>query len=379
MRQYTATHPSRFTVDMRWLFRDESYEHKWFLSSNVRFLYEILLSTYLPIIQRANIDFKVAIDDGLHDEIDYGNKDEDGIPEAWNNYTKNWVEYLHDDNFMSLSDKIARRCWVVSYTTDFRKINENDRLTRDIETIGHQSLIVLKKRRRSLEANIFIVDNLPEALYKHTVHHWIGTSLKKKLNQKGLHIKYVYPVVNAMPVHYDLGTCMSCSFRAMILFAMLRNPFPYLKIRINDERSFDQHTRFLKLTYVLLERLRFSLLTNQHLFPSEAKTQPYAAMFMPHGRKPIAFNLHDINTPYLFMIRHDILRLCHDMRGDNFFDKQFTSLNPALLKQMRAETVHINRDLRADISDSIRLNGPDDSGPCIVSAEFPSSFFGLYR
>ncbi len=87
-----------------------------------------------------------------------------------------------------------------------------------------------------------------------------------------------------------MGTCMSVSFRAMILFSLLQNPFHRLK---NGPETQVEATRILRFGYYQMERMRLFFLQGMFGF---RRIEP---LFFPRPPQPSQL-LRSLNTPYFW-------------------------------------------------------------------------------
>ncbi len=111
----------------------------------------------------------------------------------------------------------------------------------------HQMLVVVEKRSIDpSQVKVLIVDNVPPEDYRYPFHTWINQSIRAHFHTllPQLTLSKMSVAMNKLPMSNTMGTCMSCSFRAILIFSFIQNPFPYLfKRRKHNEEG----KRFMKL------------------------------------------------------------------------------------------------------------------------------------
>ena len=370
---------ARGETSMRALsFLGETSRTSWFTLNTARFLYEILIAEYLPLVGcKERIDLKVAMDDGLEAVGDL------------DKYVGNWVKYisLEDTVFSNVAyasrTPIVRRAWIMTYTAEV----EN-------EVSGHQILVVAERRRvRPSEVFIFVVDNVPSMMYNDFTPLGIEISLRKHfaLHMPGLEVVEVDNILNSLPTDGEMGSCVSVSFRALMLFSFLSDPFTYL---ITGSNTHAEGDRFLKLMYLHLCRMRHSLLTNRTIWHSPEQKTLTATYLKSNYPGTVPQNLHNISKVGVWIFTKRLTRggisikeggsdkiLTFDeflSRMTMVFDKTDSSdeAGNADLRWVRrivsphVARLYFNPDLRAEGFQETPPKTKASGDTCIVSAHF---------
>lgn len=300
----------------------------WYTTESSRRLYEIMLASYLPRLkdQTTEIDFKVSIDDGkctidsqacqdaYRTESDDSATESDSgsdeaslgrCPDTIANYVNNWVEFVKDDpalnNSLDRGKDIVRRVWVMGLFSDF--VKENARRKSPVEydcKVGHHLLVIVERKKSEECANIFVVDNMPTKAYRFPVHLWLMSMLRESFQQKmpRLKIGRCILAINRLPHSIKMASCMSISFRAMVMFSFLNDPFPFLIQRHATQESI----QWMKLMYLHLEQMRRYFLY-EVIQCEETIVQP---VFIPEEEGPdppsFQYSLHNLATSFLWMV-----------------------------------------------------------------------------
>lgn len=398
-RQRNLKEPSLpLCLDLRSLFcRDDV----WFQTLTCRCFYEIILASYLPHLTRnGRIDFKVVLDDGIPGVVTPVSTETDQqqqlfqCPAALDAYIHGWVEsYLLQDNVFCASNQegptgkamVVRRAWALSFKTDFVNQTFNPNAPLDevgnapIQVIGHQMLVVAEKRRNEdpRHVKVLIVDNVPPDGYQYPFHAWISASIRQNFKRllPQLTITKMSVAMNKLPMSNHMGTCMSCSFRAILIFSFLQNPFPYLFKKRKDNM---EAIRFMKLLYVQLQRMRLYFLYNNTASNESGEEIRMEPVYVPMRitRATDTMILREVSTPYLWMVNTPKLLESAAHHGAASLSIE------AWLRQCaevdREDLIYSYRlYFHRDLSAPNAFQRVDLSTPCIVQARFPASFLGF--
>jgi hypothetical protein len=352
---------------------EDSKSH-WFTYAATRFMYEILISTYLPQVARPDIiDFKVSIDTKRLTTI--LKPEGDTQPETFVEYIRSWFNHLiqNDDKIINITPgnsegKIVRRVLCFGFRTIFY-IPEH-RGDNEVCESGHQILIILEKHPRDPnKVYLFIVDNLHKILnYRYRINDMIVSTCTKLLRDMipQITLERCIEIPNVLPSSEDLGSCMSLSFRAMIYCSFLRHP--YEKI-MNLDNVDNENERIFKLMYLQLERMRLSILNNPLLWKS---THEYSLYYL-HSEVPTnVHDIHNINTPHLWLIPFVVIKKAIDMqRADNMIKLLRSNGDLGKLKKY-VFNLSMDIDIDTDTIHTVRRTDPSLLGqPCKIMSEFP--------
>lgn len=384
---------------------------QWFSQRFSRFLYEIIVGEYLALVERKQlIDFKVAIDNTLDPsqvlEPDVPEMASDSPPPCshLDNYVGNWVKHISQDDDIFCNPEntptpIVRRAWILGFNTAV--LSATPPFDREVssQVMGHQILIVAEKRRENpSQVTLYVIDNVPSIMYKHFIHLWIDNALRHYFStlMPQLNVVDINGIVNALPTSVTIGTCMSVSFRALMLFSFMHDPLPFIIWGTNSEQ---EGVRFMKLLYLQMCRMRYSLLTNTFLWEEgrEKYIKITAAKGSPLRDPPhrITHNLHNIRGLCVWMydavltkekpkIKGKIIEF-NDMfhRIVHLFSRsdEVGLMDDKMRKTLQHISSHIkrlffNRDLNGPISSVFQEQRNDR--PCTLSAHFNMGYDGLY-
>ena len=350
-------------------------DNRWIAMKSTRCLYEVMVATYLPLVARADlVDFKVAIDDGIHRSESLRPGSDGQCPASLDGYVGNWVNHLarDDDVFCDVAGTpapIVRRAWIIAFNAEFRRGGAT------VDS-GHQILVVAEKlREQPANVVIHIVDNIPSENYREFVDFWFEESLRAHFTRAlpGLSVVKVQTLLNGMPTCGTLGTCMSASFRAVMLFSFLHDPVS--RIRLSGEEG----PRFLKLMYLQLLRMRHCLLGMRR----EENAKDILLSFVP-PHHPVLHSLHNIEGVSLWLVSRaltqegDVKQKGADGNEEVIPLREYIRrLGDMVEMGGHLTRLHFNRDLTAPISAVFQRH--KNSTPCVVSARFGARVNEMYK
>lgn len=355
-----------------------------FHGASVRHLYEIMTAGYLNEIKKMGnntIDFDVYINDVLkhnfvHDSGGYETDDdyndgifvEESMPMELSSAVSEWVELLKrkDTVFKNAlrdgtpSDKIIRRGLLLSFDAQVYSstiVNGN----REVKTAGHILLLVLEVSG-ARNCKSFIVDNLTNGMYAQSVHGWISSEIRTTISSlfNDTHVYSCPTIWNQQPLHDLRGMCMSTSFRAVLLFALLKEPCLRIENQGDETKTEAQH--IFKFMYYQMERMRLFFL--QGMFGAGKIEPVYLPMVKEDG-----VSLHKVDTPYFWTVHIESLRaLPNPIIGLDSVLRFLVDIGPDGPDFPYAKRYYFNCDLSFDfVMNSARIEG----GTCIMSALFP--------
>jgi hypothetical protein len=318
------------------------------------------VAAYLPLVARVDlIDFKVATDDGIAPpETLLPGLDNGQCPKALDRFVGNWVAHIErDDDVFRRADAqtapIVRRAWIVAFDARF--------LRRGVTVLsGHQLLVVAEKRReRPADVVVRIVDNVRGERYRDAVHGWLEGSLRAHFASilPALRLGEVAVIGNRMPTSGTLGSCMSASFRAVMLFSFLHDPLPRLR------EPGEEGQRFLKLMYLHLARMRHCLLALWGV----GERKEIVLTFEP-TRWAALHSLHNVDGVALYLASRALTREGHELREYIRLLGGALEGSPDHAAAKHLTRLHFNRDLDAQLAEVFQRE--KRNGPCVVCARF---------
>lgn len=309
LRQFPTdgTESLKFLLLERDMFSQEGYQRlqnqgvTWFSHISADFLYEVLIASYLPLVANKDlVDFDVAIDKGIYTKKSVWEPTSGEGPPCpiLHDFVGKWVrQYLAGGGFTTATAPIVRRAWLMRFHSPMAEMESL--------SAGHQILIVAQRERDAANTIIFYtVDNMESIRYKYPIHWWLENALRHHVAEQmpGFQVKEVNGIRNCMPIHPTIGSCMSVSFRAMMLFSFLHDPLSliYDAAQANAESDRGKEgDRFMVLIYLQLLRMR-------HFFLNEGKLwQQRGCRVVYLTKDPLSMEndfLHSINTPQIWFI-----------------------------------------------------------------------------
>ena len=276
-----------YTLDIRSLYLEDAMR---FQTKSMRYFYEIMLSAYLSELRQSDvIDFDIHINSEPMISLDIPETMDAMASEALARLLSEWVRILRTGYFFThwpvhSRSAIMRRGLLLSFSARF---------AGHIQEIGHQFLVVLERRVDTpATIDFFVVDNLKEDEYLFPFLTFIHLELTRLIHGDfpGMDIRFRRTSLNRLPTDELMGTCMSVSFRAMVLFSLLQNPFHRLK---NGKETRAEATHILRFGYYQMERMRLFFL--QGTF-GPGRIEP---LFFPSLPSPSS-HLRRLNTPYFW-------------------------------------------------------------------------------
>ena len=263
-------------MDLR-MFNEAS--NKRFRTASVRHLYEIMTAGYLNEIKKMDkniIDFDVYINDALklnflhesegNDTEEEGDSDDDmsgkeKIPYELSSVVSSWADILKEKDIVfkkalrngDTSDKIVRRGLLLSFEAHFYSptvVGGN----REVKQAGHMLLLVMEVTGAN-RCNFYLVDNVTNGWYVQSIHQWISTVINTAFTSlfTDLNIALSKTIMNQQPLHELRGVCMSTAFRAMLLIALLKDPWKRIENQAEDIKTEARH--IFKFMYYQMDSL----------------------------------------------------------------------------------------------------------------------------